>query len=185
MVNHCGPDIHHVFPGAFFVVTAHDGKVEEEMYQKILVPLDGSELAEQVIPHVEALVKGRDVREVIFLRVVEPPPVAWAGVDYVMAESELTAMLTRREENARNYLNQLCGRLQSLGVLLTAQVVVGKADESIVDAATHHQVDLIVMATHGRSGVSRWLMGSVADRIVRWSCVPVLLIRPAACVPKV
>ncbi|UCF92660.1 MAG: universal stress protein [Desulfobacterales bacterium] len=155
------------------------------MYQRILVPLDGSELAEQVLPHVEAIVKGGGVQEVIFFRVVEPYRTAFAGVDYVMADTEMQQMLNRREENARDYLNRLTGRLQSLGVSLTAKVTVGRADESIVDLATHEGVDLIVMATHGRSGVSRWVMGSVADRIVRWSCVPVLLIRPPACVPKI
>lgn len=154
------------------------------MYQKILVPLDGSDLAEQVLPHVAAIVKGGDVQEVIFLRVVEPSPAVGSGVDYVIPDIEFKEMLARREENAQSYLNQLTIRHQSLAVQLTASVVVGKADESIVDAATQHQVDLIVMATHGRSSVSRWLMGSVADRIVRWSCVPVLLIRPPACVPK-
>jgi len=154
------------------------------MYKKILVPLDGSELAEQVLPHVEALVKGSGIEEVIFLRVMEPPMRAF-GSDYVITDEEEQRIMSRRMKDAQDYLNQLTNRYRSLGVTLSTKIEEGRADECIVEYATRQHADMIVMATHGRSGVSRWLMGSVADRVVRWSCIPVLIIRPEACIPKV
>ena len=154
------------------------------MYKKLLVPLDGSELAEQVLPHVEALVKGSGIEEVIFLRVVEPPMRAF-GSDYVITNEEEQKIMSSRLKDAQEYLGQLTNRLQSLGVTLSTKIEEGRADECIVEYATQQHADMIVMATHGRSGVSRWLMGSVADRVVRWSCIPVLIIRPEACIPKV
>ncbi len=155
------------------------------MYEKILVPLDGSELAEQVLPHVKSLIEGGAAKEVIFLRVVEPPPRAFAGGDYVISFEEEKEMMDRRKTDAQKYLDQMMDQHKSWNVTLTSQVAEGRADESIVDFVTKQHADIVVMATHGRSGVSRWLMGSVADRVVRCSCVPVLLIRPEACIPKV
>ena len=154
------------------------------MYEKILVPLDGSDLAEQVLPHVKSLVEGGAVKEVIFLRVVEPPPKSFAGGDYVISVEEEMEMMDRRQTDAQKYLDLIMDQHKSWAVNLSARVVEGRADESIVDFVTKQHANIVVMATHGRSGVSRWLMGSVADRVVRWSCVPVLLVRPEACVPK-
>jgi nucleotide-binding universal stress UspA family protein len=154
------------------------------MYQRILVPMDGSELAESVLPHVEAVAKGCGAREAIFVRVVEPLRTAIASGDHILSESETEALQDHHEKDADNYLHQLVERLDYSGVTLKAEVIVGKAAESIVDFAADQHVDLIIMATHGRSGVSRWLSGSVAERVLRWSCVPVLMIRPPQCFPK-
>jgi nucleotide-binding universal stress UspA family protein len=63
--------------------------------------------------------------------------------------------------------------------------MVGKVAESIADYATKNGVDLIIIATHGRSGVSRWVWGSVADRVLRSACVPVLMVRAPGCVPGI
>lgn len=153
------------------------------MYQKLLVPLDGSELAEQVLPHVEAIAQGGVTKEIVFLRVIEPPPVSF-GADYVLTDEEESTLMSRRKDNAQAYLNALIDQNRSMGIKLSGEVLFGRADEQIVDLAMERHIDLIVMATHGRSGVSRWLMGSVADRVVRWSCIPVLLIRPKECIPK-
>ena len=93
--------------------------------------------------------------------------------------------MDRRKADAQKYLDRITDQHKSWKARLSAQVVEGRADESIVDFVSRQHADIVVMATHGRSGVSRWLMGSVADRVVRWSCVPVLLVRPEACIPKV
>lgn len=93
-------------------------------------------------------------------------------------------MQTRHEEAAKDYLDQLIKRLQYDNVSLTGEVITGKAAENIADHAMEKAVDLIIMATHGRSGVSRWVMGSVAERVLRWSCVPVLIVRPPQCAPR-
>jgi nucleotide-binding universal stress UspA family protein len=154
------------------------------MYQNILVPVDGSELAECVLPHLEAMVNRFGIKAIIFLRVIEPLPPAIAGGDYIFGEDEAETLQTRHEEAAKDYLDQLIKRLQYDNVSLTGEVITGKAAENIADHAMEKAVDLIIMATHGRSGVSRWVMGSVAERVLRWSCVPVLIVRPPQCAPR-
>ncbi len=151
------------------------------MYQKILVPLDGSELAECVLPHVEAIAKGCEVKEVIFIRAVEP----FLRGAYSFSEKELKHFELENREFAKEYLNQLMGRIKYDGASIQTVAITGKAVESITDYATRNAVDLIIIATHGRSGVSRWARGSVADRLLRSSCIPVLMVRAPGCVPDI
>jgi nucleotide-binding universal stress UspA family protein len=158
-------------------------KEGKKMYNKILVPLDGSELAECVLPHVENIVSDCGVNEIIFLRVIEPITAAIAGGDYIMGQDESKALLKRHETAAHKYLDQLISSLPYDNVTLSREVITGKAAENIADFATHRAAVLIIMATHGRSGISRWVMGSVAERVIRWSCVPVLIVRPPQCAP--
>jgi nucleotide-binding universal stress UspA family protein len=162
------------------------------MYQKIMVPLDGSELAECVLPHVEAIGRGCQVEEVVFLSVVEPVylPVGTLsdGVD-VFTEVEAERMRKGAEavskSEAENYLAKVVSRVKLDKVKVQTQVINGNAAESLADYATSNNVDLIIIATHGRSGVSRWVWGSVADRVLRSACVPVLMVRGPGCVPGI
>ena len=155
------------------------------MYKKILVPLDGSELAECVLPHVESIAKGCGVQEVVFLRVAEPVPLP-SGDDSTTFSYEAVERLDRQNRaNAENYMSQVARRTKYKGVIIRSEVVTGRAAESIAQYATKNGVDLITIATHGRSGVSRWVWGSVADRILRSSCVPVLMIRAPECAPGI
>jgi len=143
------------------------------MYQKILVPLDGSELAECVLPHVKAIARACGVGEVVLLEVVEPPP-TWAaeGVDlYAVQNANIKA--------AKEYLPKVESQLSSEGFNVSSEILVGRAAETIAEFAKQNAIDLIAIATHGRSGVSRWVWGSVADKVLRSSYVPVLVIRPA------
>ena len=71
------------------------------------------------------------------------------------------------------------------GVNTQMEVLSGNPADSIADYATKNEIDLIIIATHGRSGISRWVWGSVADRILRSSCVPVLMVRAPGCVPGI
>ncbi len=151
------------------------------MYQKILVPLDGSELAECVLPHVEAITKGYGAINVIFMRVVEP----FLRGEYSFSEEELKRFELENREFAKEYLDQLVSRINSDGMNVQTVAITGKAVESITDYATKNEVDLIIIATHGRSGISRWAQGSVADRLLRSSCVPVLMVRAPGCVPGI
>ena len=149
------------------------------MYQKILVPLDGSELAECVLPHVESIAKGCGVERVILLRVVDnyipSPTYAYIG------ESVLKEMEEENEKAAGEYLDQLVGRVKLDGVEVQKQLIAGRAADSIAEYATENDVDLIAIATHGRSGVSRWAWGSVADRVLRSVCAPILMVRAPGC----
>jgi nucleotide-binding universal stress UspA family protein len=145
------------------------------VYRKILVPLDGSDLAECVVPHVKTLADGCNTREIILLYVVEPIYYALVGsplIDTVAIQEEL-------RKKADDYLRQARSLLDKKGLRIMAEVKEGSPAKTIVDFAQENQVSLIVMATHGRSGISRWFLGSVADKVVRSSHVPVLLIPPS------
>jgi nucleotide-binding universal stress UspA family protein len=156
------------------------------MYKKILVPLDGSELAECVLPHVESIAKGCGVQNVVFLRIVEPfyMPTGYYGQGS-FSEEDIKRIDSENKISAENYLSQLVSRTTYDGVTAQSEVIMGKAAESIIDYATKNSIDLITIATHGRSGVSRWVWGSVADRILRSACVPVLMVRAPGCVPGI
>jgi len=150
------------------------------MYQKIMVPLDGSKLAECVLPHVEAIAKGCNVRTVILVRVVEPV-LKPTSEDYFPLEEDSELFKVSRRAVAKDYLNQLVSQLKYDGANIKSEVILGKAAESLTEYAEKNNIDLIAIATHGRSGVSRWVWGSVADRILRSASVPVLVVRPPEC----
>ena len=76
-------------------------------------------------------------------------------------------------------------RIKLGGVKVQTQVLMGKVDHGLADYATQNGVDLIILATHGRSGISRWVWGSIADRILHSACVPVLMVRAPGCVPGI
>ena len=155
------------------------------MYQKIMVPLDGSELAECVLPHVEAIATGCEVVDVVFVRVLEPIRMPAGEASGVFSDEDLRRMSSEQKASTENYLNQLVKRLKYEGANLQTQVLEGKAAESLAEYADKNGVDLVVISTHGRSGMSRWVLGSVADRILRSSCVPVLMVRAPGCVPGI
>lgn len=153
------------------------------MYRKILVPMDGSKLAECVLPHVEALAKGSQVQEVVFVRVHEP--FRQPGGDYVISERDIARINSEQIAAAEGYLKEITNQVRLDGVRSRWELLKGPVAESLAEYATKSNVDLIIIATHGRSGVSRWVWGSVADRILRSSCVPVLMVRAPGCVPGI
>ncbi len=138
------------------------------MYQSILVPLDGSRVAERVLPYLEILAKASHAR-VHFIRVVPDPGVLGSE----SAEDQAKAML-----DAEAYLEGFATTWTG-SLTFCTDVYRGDPVETIAEEARTRKADLIVMATHGRSGIGRVLHGSVADGVVRRTCAPVLLI-PAA-----
>ncbi len=150
------------------------------MYKKILAPLDGSELSECTLEHLKAVATGCQVPEVVLLSIVEPFHQA-----YELAEDWRTVRRDAEEKAfayANDYLSKVADSLKKEGIAAEAIIVLGKAADEILDYAKKRKVDLIVMSTHGRSGVSRWVLGSVADKVLRQSAVPVLIVPPAACI---
>jgi nucleotide-binding universal stress UspA family protein len=139
------------------------------MYQRILVPLDGSTLAEGVLPHVQALVKSLGA-ELVLLRVAFTH--VFPGADPI--QSQVTAV-----KEAEDYVSGLAKRLQEEGVRAEAKVRYGDPVEEILDHVTWNHIDLIAMATHGRTGLKRVVMGSVAEHVLRRTSVPMLLMRAA------
>lgn len=156
------------------------------MYKKIMVPLDGSKLAECVLPHLETVIKGCESPEVIVVQAVEPLSVPYGReVSQFTSLEQVKAFETHQKVEAEKYLKEIVVRLRKTAVNARADVIYGKAGEALSDYATKNDVDLVIIATHGRSGISRWVWGSVADRLVRSVCVPVLMVRVPGCVPGI
>ena len=155
------------------------------MYNKILVPLDGSELAECVLPHVEVIAKDCNVPNVILATVVEPIDMR-GGIGHMLGDEDRKKINARHKASAKKYLKQLMSRVNIEGTNVQSEIIKGKtAADAVADYVSSNNIDLIIIATHGRSGVSRWFLGSVADRILRFSCVPVLMVRAPGCAPDI
>jgi nucleotide-binding universal stress UspA family protein len=151
---------------------------EAAMLQKILVPLDGSKLAEQALPYAEALAEKFE-SEIILLWVVQlPVPVAADyGAPY-SATITFDTSVTAETEQAEAYLESLRESLSEHQIL--TRVVVAKNQsvaDAIVDLATQEKVDVIVKTTHGRTGLSRWIFGNVAAKVLQRAPCPVFLVR--------
>lgn len=143
------------------------------MYKKILVPLDGSQLAEAVLPHVEALARSENA-EIIILRVPATP-----ASEFLARDPAVAALIIRdMEEEAKEYVHDKVTYFEDEHIKVTGITKAGPVPEMILDVAEETHADMIAMSTHGRTGVSRWLMGSVADKIVHHAHIPVMLIHP-------
>jgi len=143
------------------------------MYRKIMVPLDGSKTAECALGHVVDIARGCNVPEVILLFVAEPAP---AGLYQSSAE-----VREKLQDWSKAYLAGVEKSLANDGISAKSVIIDGKAADMIVDYAEGNGIDLIIMSTHGRSGPSRWAFGSVADKVIRSSSVPVLVVAPEGC----
>ncbi len=146
------------------------------MYTKILVPLDGSELAECVLPSLRWFVKVSNVNEIIFIRVVKPFNLP-GGIRKV-PESERQNLEANEVEAARQYLIDVGKEFENPTIKVISEVLTGKPAETIAGYVRKSDVDIIIMATHGYSGVHKWVSGSVADEILHAAQVPVLLVTP-------
>ena len=158
------------------------------MYNKIMVPLDGSELAECVMPHVEAITTGCKITNVVFVRVVNPvqlPASVPARGEFGFSEKERQQLQNQHKQAAEAYLKKMVASTHFEGAVLSYEVLSGKVADTLAHWSEKNEVDLIVIASHGRSGVSRWIMGSVAERVLRSACVPVLMIRAPGCFPGI
>ncbi|MFN8413523.1 MAG: universal stress protein [Anaerolineales bacterium] len=143
------------------------------MYKKILIPLDGSPLAEAVLPHAKALAMAEGA-ELVILRVPVIPNLEFLARDPIMAER----VIEETEKEAEEYLDLEALKLKKEGNKVTSILREGPIPETILAVAEETHADVIAMSTHGRSGIQRWLMGSVADRVVHHAHIPVMLIHP-------
>ncbi len=145
------------------------------MYTRIVVPLDGSDIAEQALSTAEDFARATDAT-LHLIRVVEFPSTSYAYVYGAMVES--AALVTQLEDQihlAEEYLAEVAKPIAEHGVTVTTEVRHGIACQELIGAMTPG--DLFVIASHGRSGVARWFLGSVAEEITRHATVPVLLVR--------
>jgi len=158
---------------------------EAEMYKTILVPLDGSELAECVLPYVESMIKEKQVEKVILVRVIETFLSTVGHYGEGISKEAVDRLYGELTTTAEEYLKKIKDRISTDGVEVQGEIIRGAAAESVADFAKENNVDLIAVATHGHSGISRWAVGSTADKILRSSCVPVLMVKAPGCVPGI
>jgi nucleotide-binding universal stress UspA family protein len=142
------------------------------MYRRILVPLDGSKVAEGVLPHAKSLAYSEGA-ELILLTVAANPTLDFAFSDPGLAQSAVE----EQEERSKKYMSKIESDLQAAGFKTSTLLRIGSIAEVILEVAEELAVDVIAMSTHGRTGPARWLLGSIAERVVHNSKVPVLLIR--------
>jgi nucleotide-binding universal stress UspA family protein len=144
------------------------------MFERILIPLDGSPRAELILSQIGRILRRED-SELLLLRVVDiPQPVG--GLE-ASAAVDVTALRRQEREAAQKYLHDMTRRFAEKGAKVNGRVVEGPAAQMILDASRDEGATMIAMTTHGRAGVARWVMGSVAEKVARASGVPLLLVR--------
>lgn len=138
------------------------------MYKKILVPLDESASAEAALPHAQAIAKQFGA-ELVLVSVIVPP---------LSGDPSATKAITDAEaDEDKSYLAQKAAELTKSGLRVSTRLLEGLVSESIVAAAKSAGADMIVMGTHGRTGLRHLVMGSVAEVVVQHASVPVVLVR--------
>ena len=149
------------------------------MYQKILVPLDGSELAECTLSHAKMMIKEGFAREAVLLNIVRVD-LPWA--ELYGANFNKDAVREAYFTSARKYLADVESRLRAEGIKVKTDVLeADRTGAAITDYAREKGMDAIIIATHGYTGLKRLMPGSVAMSVLHESSIPVILIRPEAC----
>lgn len=150
---------------------------------RVMVPLDGSELAELVLPHLESLAQqpGTSRVDMVLVSVVEPLalPASVALPEASLNWGKLAEdHMIRAKKNAEEYLAKTRDKLAEAGLSVRYEVLEGRPADEIIEYAGKNRIDLTIMASHGRSGLSRWAYGSVAEKVLQSGTSPVLLVRP-------
>jgi nucleotide-binding universal stress UspA family protein len=144
------------------------------VYSKILVPLDGSKRAERILPHVEMLALQSKAR-LVLLQVVLPKIVT-DGYNAILPEESMREN-RRRFDESLVYLNAVAGELREKGIHAIVVTETGPVVTTIIRVAGREQIDLIAMASHGRSGISQAFYGSVAAGVLNQVDRPLLIVR--------
>ena len=154
------------------------------MYKEILVPLDGSEVSASALPTARQLAEALGARIHLLqvssqtedFAVMRGAEFGTMGSDY--SQQVLDEVLTAQRDRIQRYLNEVGDDLVSVGLTVVKAIEDGPAADKIVDYAGAANIDLIIMSTHGRGGVRRFLVGSVTDKVIRSTNLPVLVIHP-------
>jgi len=156
-----------------FLVRAQRLESAPPACRRILVPLDGSALAEQVLPPAISLAQAFDAEMTLFQVAIVQASGSFTGEWYLPVQG----ILETARQDAQVYLDRVADRLKGDGFKVSTAMRVGAVADSIVDYAQVNHIDVIAMCTHGRTGLARWALGSVADRVLRAGHVPLLLVR--------
>jgi nucleotide-binding universal stress UspA family protein len=148
------------------------------MFQQIMVPLDGSELAERALPCAARL--GVATGATLHLvHVVElAPPLTWPFAPVYLPGSIYDDLVAQETQQATQYLDKMRERVAAHGVPVRTEQMVGIAAAALLDYERDAGIDLVVMCGHGRTGLARFALGSVAEHLLRHGAAPVLLVRP-------
>ena len=146
------------------------------MFKRILVCLDGSALAEEILPYA-AEVARLSGSKMVLLEVTKPPSIV---IEPTTGYSHSTspAELERSEEEASTYLEDTAQQLKDQGLKVEYHTIPGSAGKTIISYAEENRIDLIALGTHGRSGLARLAFGSFTDYVLRHSSLPLLVMRP-------
>jgi nucleotide-binding universal stress UspA family protein len=164
------------------IVRSRDGgkAPAEAQLKTVIVTLDGSSMAEQVLPYLTPLAKSLGLM-VTLVRVIPPEGLHFGFRDYPVGHYRNISIEEETPKHAADYLRQVSDKLRADGLDSFQECVLrGNPAEAIVDLAKATPDNLVAMTTHGRSGLGRWVLGSVADRVVRHSGDPVLVVRAMA-----
>lgn len=147
------------------------------MFKHLLVPLDGSKLAELALPIAKAIAD-QFSSSITLLQVVALPYAVGFGHESSGVYSDVNSLNQEMKREAASYMEAKRQELHKAGIQAEVQIVMGKSPaEAILTAVAELGADTIVMSTHGRSGLMRWVFGSVADKVLRQATVPILLAR--------
>ena len=153
------------------------------MLKKIVVPLDGSKLAECALPYAEELAAKHVAEEIVLISVTERIQGFRPIEDLGMPTEEFLApeAVGKMERQATKYLDKIAKGLEGKGVKVSKEVLLGDPAREIIIYVEVKGCDLIIMSSHGRGGPSRWFHGSVVDKIFKAVRVPVMVIRAPGC----
>ena len=148
---------------------------------KILAPLDGSDIGEAALPYAETLAINSGAL-ISLLQVVSPPGTVEASL---LGGPDWRKFVKAMQNAGEDYLKNIAERLSGKGIKSTYDVVTGDPADKIVEYADDKSVSLIAMSTHGRTGLARWVLGSIADKVLHSARIPILLVRsPKMVIPK-
>ena len=151
------------------------------MFQKIVVPLDGSKIGEAALPYVEDMVSklSKEIKaEITLLQVISPMHAPAVGGQAIADITYTEKQTEEAKKTAMDYLNKASAVLKGKGATVMAKVAIGDASKEIIKAAEEINANVIAMSTHGRSGLSRWAFGSVTDKVLRREGkIPIVMVR--------
>jgi nucleotide-binding universal stress UspA family protein len=177
------------------------------MYKKVVVPLDGSKLAELALPHLEEIGKGCSIPDVLLISVTEAvrgtifqsqaqeefvpekpvgAPLPAIGTTYIgivfnthaAGVQQVPLTLGKMAKTAADYLCKIAKDLEKKGFKVIATVLIGNPAEQIARYVAQQEADLVIMAGTGKSGLSRWNISNITSKVIKESCVPVLVVKP-------
>jgi nucleotide-binding universal stress UspA family protein len=154
------------------------GQEEADMYERILIPLDGSELAESSLAFVQTIGTGCNVKKIILFGVLDDTSLQFNFLKTVLGDHKIKEAQEENRSWLNDYLIKIADGFKEKGLIASAVVEKGNAAEKILDYAGSKGIDLIIMSTHGSSGKKRFAFGSVTKKVLHNSQVPVIMIPP-------